>query len=106
MIWVGHNRRDQKVDDEFNFDDYDEEDIDSYDDLMSMFGDKQRWFEPEGTNTLSIRDNGRGMFDMYKEKYGQPFKLRKRRPMGEEAKPDFLDLDKDGDKKEPMKKAA
>ena len=23
-----------------------------------------------------------------------------------EAKPDFLDLDKDGDKKEPMKKAA
>ena len=82
MGW--HNRRDQKVDDEFNFDDYDEEDIDSYDDLMSMFGDKQRWFEPEGTNTLSIRDNGRGMFDMYKEKYGQPFKLRKRRPMGEE----------------------
>ena len=26
--------------------------------------------------------------------------------LGEEAKPDFLDLDKDGDKKEPMKKAA
>ena len=25
--------------------------------------------------------------------------------MGEAAKPDFLDLDKDGDKKEPMKKA-
>ena len=103
MGW--HNRQDKKYDGDFDFD-YDEEDIDSYDDLMSMFGDKQRWFEPEGTNTLSIRDNGRGMFDMYKEKYGQPFKLRKRRPMGEEAKPDFLDLDKDGDKKEPMKKAA
>lgn len=26
--------------------------------------------------------------------------------MAEEAKPDFLDLDKDGDKEEPMKKAA
>ena len=84
MGW--HNRRDQKVDDKFNFDDYDEEDIESYDDLMSMFGDKQRWFEPEGTNTLSIRDNGRGMFDMYKEKYGQPFKLRKRRMEMEEEK--------------------
>jgi hypothetical protein len=29
-----------------------------------------------------------------------------RRPMKEAAKPDFLDLDKDGNKKEPMKKAA
>ena len=27
-------------------------------------------------------------------------------PIGESAKPDFLDIDKDGDKKEPMKKAA
>lgn len=27
-------------------------------------------------------------------------------PMAEEAKPDYLDLDKDGDKEEPMKKAA
>lgn len=26
--------------------------------------------------------------------------------MAEEAKPDYLDLDKDGDKEEPMKKAA
>lgn len=30
----------------------------------------------------------------------------KKKPMGEASKPDFLDLDKDGDKKEPMKKAA
>jgi len=30
----------------------------------------------------------------------------KKKPMGEAAKPDFLDLDKDGDKKEPMKGAA
>lgn len=30
----------------------------------------------------------------------------KKKPMGEAAKPDFLDLDKDGDKKEPMKSAA
>ena len=79
------NRRDMKYDGDFDFD-YDEEDIDSYDDLMDMFGDKQMWFEPEGTNTLSIRDNGRKMFDMYKEKHGQPFKLRKRRMEMEEEK--------------------
>ena len=30
----------------------------------------------------------------------------KKKPMKEGAKPDFLDIDKDGDKKEPMKKAA
>jgi len=30
----------------------------------------------------------------------------KKKPMKEAAKPDFLDVDKDGDKKEPMKKAA
>ena len=30
----------------------------------------------------------------------------KKKPMKEAAKPDFLDIDKDGDKKEPMKKAA
>ena len=29
----------------------------------------------------------------------------KKKPMKEAAKPDFLDMDKDGDKKEPMKKA-
>ena len=79
------NRRDMKYDGDFDFD-YDEEDIDSYDDLMAMFGDKQMWFEPEGTNTLSIRDKGRKMFDMYKEKHGQPFKLRKRRLEMEEEK--------------------
>jgi hypothetical protein len=31
---------------------------------------------------------------------------KKKKPMKEGAKPDFLDIDKDGDKKEPMKKAA
>ena len=30
----------------------------------------------------------------------------KKKPMKEAAKPDFLDIDKDGDKKEPIKKAA
>ena len=33
-------------------------------------------------------------------------KADKKKKMDEGSKPDFLDLDKDGDKKEPMKKAA
>jgi hypothetical protein len=33
-------------------------------------------------------------------------KAEKKKPMKEAAKPDFLDIDGDGDKKEPMKKAA
>jgi hypothetical protein len=33
-------------------------------------------------------------------------KMAKKEKMAEGSKPDFLDLDKDGDKKEPMKKAA
>jgi hypothetical protein len=33
-------------------------------------------------------------------------KAKKEKKMDEAAKPDFLDIDKDGDKKEPMKKAA
>jgi hypothetical protein len=33
-------------------------------------------------------------------------KMAKKEKMAEGAKPDFLDVDKDGDKKEPMKKAA
>lgn len=33
-------------------------------------------------------------------------KMSKKEKMAEGSKPDFLDLDKDGDKKEPMKKAA
>ena len=37
---------------------------------------------------------------------GPPTVSLKKQPMGEAAKPDFLDLDKDGDKKESMKKAA
>ena len=31
---------------------------------------------------FGMRGDGRRIFDMYKEKYGQPFKLRKRRQMG------------------------
>lgn len=38
--------------------------------------------------------------------YATTWKAKKAGKVEEEGKPDFLDLDKDGDKKEPMKKAA
>jgi hypothetical protein len=37
---------------------------------------------------------------------GPPTVSLKKKPMDEASKPDYIDLDKDGDKKEPMKKAA
>jgi hypothetical protein len=84
MGW--HNRQDRKYDGDFDFD-YDEEEIDSFDDLMSKYGDRQNWFAPDSSDErdLGMSSSGRRMFDMYREKYGQPFKLRKRRPMEGEA---------------------
>ena len=43
---------------------------------------------------------------MVEAKTDEKDKAKKEKKMDEAAKPDFLDLDKDGDKKEPMKKAA
>jgi hypothetical protein len=79
-----HNRKDRRYDGDFDFE-YDEEEIDSFDDLMSKYGDKQNWFAPDmgDEKDLGMSSSGRKMFDMYKEKYGQPFKLRKRRMEGE-----------------------
>jgi len=76
-----YNRGDREYDGDFDFD-YDEEEIDSFDDLMSRYGDRQRWFAPDASDErdLGMSSSGRRMFDMYREKYGQPFKLRKRRP--------------------------
>ena len=79
-----HNRSDRRYDGDFDFE-YDEEEIDSFDDLMSKYGEKQNWFAPDmgDEKDLGMSSSGRKMFDMYKEKYGQPFKLRKRRMEGE-----------------------
>jgi hypothetical protein len=46
------------------------------------------------------------MVEAKKEEAADKKKADKKKKMEEGAKPDFLDLDKDGDKKEPMKKAA
>ena len=45
------------------------------------------------------------MVEAKKEEAADKKKADKKKKMDEGAKPDFLDMDKDGDKKEPMKKA-
>lgn len=56
---------------DFDFD-YDEEEFDDFDDFYSKYGKSQKWFQkgPEGKR----------IFDTYKDKFGGPFKLRKRKP--------------------------
>jgi len=76
------NRGDRKYVGDFDFE-YDEEDIDSYDDLMSKYGKKQKWFATDRSDAreYGMTSDGRRMFQMYKDLYKQPFKLRKRRPL-------------------------
>jgi len=46
------------------------------------------------------------MVEAKKDEAADKKKMAKKEKMAEGSKPDFLDIDKDGDKKEPMKKAA
>jgi hypothetical protein len=61
----------------------------------------------DGDNAMAVEDtitaddlanSLRAQYEGFKEAYQKEAKIA-------EAKPDFLDMDKDGDKKEPMKKA-
>ena len=78
-----HNLQGVQYNGDFDFD-YDEEEINSYDDLISKYGKKQIWFAPERSDAkkLGMVGDGRKMFDFYKDKYG-PFIIRKRKSMGE-----------------------
>jgi hypothetical protein len=79
-----YDKNDKPYKDGFDFD-FDEEEIDSYDDLMSKYGKKQKWFAPERSdaNEFDTPSDGRMMFNRYKDKHQTPLKIRKRRPMGE-----------------------
>jgi hypothetical protein len=70
---------------DFDFD-YDEEEYDDFDEFVSKYPN-QKWFpiddRDERPFDFKLRP-GRMFWDMYKEKFGGPFKLRKRRgEMGE-----------------------
>jgi hypothetical protein len=59
---------------DFDFD-FDEEEFDDFDSFDSKYGGKQRLFAPG--------KEGKKFFDMYKEKFGKPFRVRTPRDMGE-----------------------
>jgi hypothetical protein len=69
---------------DFDFD-YDEEEYDDFNEFISKYP-KQRWFQTDGGEDLPFDMRPAPKFwDLYKEKFGGPFKLRKRRKseMGE-----------------------
>ena len=59
---------------DFDFD-FDEEEFDDFDSFDAKYGGKQRLFAPG--------EEGKKFFDMYKEKFGKPFKVRTPRDMEE-----------------------
>ena len=69
---------------DFDFD-YDEEEYDDFNEFISKYPN-QKWFQTDGGNDIPFDMRPTPKFwDMYKEKFGGPYKLRKRRPMGEEV---------------------
>jgi hypothetical protein len=78
-----YDKSDRQMND-FNFD-YDEEEYDDFDDFISKYPN-QNWFRKGRSDDAEFgRDSSdRKFWDTYKEKFGGPFKLRKRRSeMGE-----------------------
>lgn len=75
---------------DFDFD-YDEEEYDDFDEFISKYPN-QRWFRKGRNDDAEFgRDSSdRHFWERYKEMFGGPFKLRKRRPMGEEMDMDTL----------------
>jgi hypothetical protein len=64
------DERDRQFKGDFDFD-YDEEEFDNFDDFDSKYGGKQMMF--------ARGDEGRKYFDMYKDKFKSPFRVRTRR---------------------------
>ena len=64
------DERDRQYKGDFDFD-YDEEEFDNFDDFDSKYGGKQMMFDRG--------DEGRKYFDMYKDKFKSPFRVRTRR---------------------------
>ena len=74
------NRQDRDYEGDFDFD-YEEADIYDYDDLIDRYGANQKWFATDDSDIGEFRmkaGGGRKLFDRYREKHGEPFKLRTR----------------------------
>ena len=62
-----YDQDDRQYTGDFDFE-YDEEEFDDFDSFDSKYGGKQRMFDKG--------DQGRKFFDMYKDKFGKPFRVR------------------------------
>lgn len=84
MDGYGFFGKDERPMRDFDFD-YDEEEYDDFDEFISKYPD-QKWFRKGRSDDAKFgRDSSdRHFWERYKEMFGGPFKLRKRRPMGEE----------------------
>jgi hypothetical protein len=69
-----YDEDDRQYTGDFDFD-FDEEEFDDFDSFDSKYGGKQRLFAPG--------KEGKKFFDIYKEKFGKPFRVRTPRDMGE-----------------------
>jgi hypothetical protein len=69
-----YDEYDRQYTGDFDFD-YDEEEFDDFDSFDSKYGGKQRLF--------AQGDEGRKFFDLYKKRFGKPFRVRTPRDMGE-----------------------
>jgi hypothetical protein len=81
---------------EFDFD-FDEEEFEDFPSMYEKHGKQTKWFAPG--------KEGQRYFDIYKEKFGSPFKVRTRRDMGEQETEEgneftekLMKARKDGDK--------
>ena len=63
-------------------------------------GDNPLAVKEDTVTEQDLADNFRAQYEGFKKSYQEAAKVTEKK-----AKPDFLDMDKDGDKKEPMKKA-
>jgi hypothetical protein len=92
--WYDESDRRHKGD--FDFE-YDEEEFEDFPSMYEKIGKNQKWFAPG--------KEGQRFFDVYKEKFGSPFKVRTRREMGEQETEEgneftekLMQARKDGDK--------
>jgi hypothetical protein len=69
-----YDEYDRQYTGDFDFD-YDEEEFDDFDSFDSKYGGKQRLF--------AQGDEGKKFFDLYKKRFGKPFRVRTPRDMGE-----------------------
>jgi hypothetical protein len=76
-----YDDKEQPYKGDFDFD-YDEEEYDDFDEFIKKYPN-QNWFQSDDFNRKFDYRGNKAAWDKYKDVYGGPYKLRKRRPMNE-----------------------